>query len=68
MNENQVELTEIYNNSINSNIPSSNERLSFTKFPAVGLRKNYDLTSYIPDSASSGTAISSGLLTTNRNA
>ena len=67
MNENQVELTEIYNNNINSDRPDKQELLSFTNFPVIGLRKNYDYSSYIPDSASSGTAIASGLLTTKRN-
>lgn len=67
MNENQVELTEIYNNSINSDNPDKQKFLSFTSFPVIGLRKNYDYSSYIPDSASSGTAIASGLLTTKRN-
>ena len=67
MNENQVEHTEIYNNSINSDKPDKQEFLSFTNFPVIGLRKNYDYSSYIPDSASSGTAIASGLLTTKRN-
>ena len=36
------------------------EKLSFLKFPSTGMATNYDMTSYIPDSASSGSAIASG--------
>lgn len=66
MDENHVELTEIYNNSIISDNPNDQKKLSFTNFPYIGLRKNYDYSSYIPDSASSGTAIASGIFTTSR--
>lgn len=67
MDENHIELTEIYNNSIVSNNPDTQKLLSFTSFPNIGLRKNYNFSSYIPDSASSGTAIASGILTNSRN-
>lgn len=65
MNSNHVELTEIYNNSINQKDFEKQEKLSFSEFPTIGLRKNYDQNSYIPDSASSATALSSGFLTKN---
>lgn len=66
MDENHVELTEIYNNSIISENPNDQKKLSFSNFPYVGLRKNYNYSSYIPDSASSATAIASGIFTTSR--
>ena len=65
MNINHVELTEIYNNIINGKEFENQEKLSFDKFKSIGLRKNYDKYNYVPDSASSGTAISSGLVTKN---
>ncbi len=61
----QVELTEIYKNSIQYKKPNEQETLSFTKFETVGLRKNYSISNYVPDSAASGTALASGLLTYN---
>lgn len=61
----QVELTEIYENSIKNKEVSKQEVLNFTKFNNIGLRKNYSMTDYIPDSAASGTALASGILTYN---
>lgn len=63
MNINHVELTEIYNNTIKQNDFENQEKLSFSKFSHIGLRKNHDKYSYVPDSASSATALSSGLIT-----
>lgn len=65
MSSNQVELTEIYNNSIENKNTDEQRKLSFTNFPVVGLRKNYSKSSYITDSAASATAIASGVLTYN---
>lgn len=64
MGSNQVELTEIYNNVINDTNYDKQNKLSFSNFPIIGIRKNYDKSSYVPDSASSATALSSGILTT----
>lgn len=63
MNANHVELTEIYNNSIQKKKTKQQERISFSDFSSIGLRKNYDNNTYIPDSASTATGIASGLLT-----
>lgn len=65
MSSTQVELTEIYKNSIQYKEPSAQEKLSFTNFKTIGLRKNYSMYNYTPDSAASGTALASGLLTYN---
>lgn len=65
MSSTQVELTEIYQNSIEGKETDAQELLSFSKFQTIGLRKNYTKTSYIPDSAASATALSSGALTYN---
>lgn len=63
MNINHVELTEAYNNTIKQNDFESQEKLSFSEFQNIGLRKNHDKYNYVPDSASSATALSSGLIT-----
>ena len=65
MNINHVELTEAYNNMMKQNDFENQEKLSFSKFQNIGLRKNHDKYDYVPDSASSATALSSGLLTKN---
>lgn len=65
MATNQVELTEIYNNTINNNLYSKQEKLSFSKFENIGLRKNASGDSYITDSAASATVLASGTLTHN---
>lgn len=65
MSSAQVELTEIYQNSVLNNEINEQQKLSFTQFNTIGLRKNYSGSNYIPDSAASGTALSSGLLTYN---
>lgn len=39
------------------------EKLEFTKFPGVGSADTYDASSFIPDSASTGTSIASGYKT-----
>ena len=63
MNLNHVEMTEIYNNVVNNTELEKQKELSFSKFETIGLRKNYDKYNYVPDSASSATALSSGFLT-----
>lgn len=65
MSNAQVELTEIYQNSILGNNTDKQDILSFTDFPSIGIRKNYSASDYIPDSAASATALSSGTLTYN---
>lgn len=65
MSSAQVELTEIYQNSIVQNKVDDQKTLSFTQFPTIGIRKNYSGTDYVPDSAASATALSSGILTYN---
>lgn len=65
MSSAQVELTEIYQNSIVQNKVDKQEKLTFTQFPTIGMRKNYSGTNYVPDSAASATALSSGILTYN---
>lgn len=65
MSSAQVELTEIYENSIANNNIDKQTVLTFSKFPIIGIRKNYSLSSYVPDSAASATALASGILTYN---
>lgn len=65
MSSAQAELTEIYQNSILGNKTDKQKKLTFTEFPTIGIRKNYSGTNYIPDSAASATALSSGILTYN---
>lgn len=65
MSSAQVELTEIYQNSVENNEITEQTKLSFTEFNTIGLRKNYSGSNYIPDSAASATALSSGILTYN---
>ena len=65
MSSAQVELTEIYQNSIVQKKVDEQEKLTFTQFPIIGIRKNYSGTDYVPDSAASATALSSGTLTYN---
>jgi len=65
MSSAQVELTEIYENSIEYKEPINQEVLNFTNFESVSLRKNYSKDNYVPDSAASGTALASGLITYN---
>ena len=65
MSSAQIELTEIYENSIQNKEVYKQEILNFTKFNNIGFRKNYSMTNYIPDSAASGTALASGILTYN---
>jgi len=65
MSSSQVELTEIYKNSILNKETDEQELLSFTNFATIGLRKNYSKSSYITDSAASATALASGIITYN---
>ncbi len=65
MSSAQVELTEIYQNSIQNKKFDEQELLSFTQFKTIGLRKNYSNDNYIPDSAASATALATGILTYN---
>lgn len=65
MSSTQIELTEIYENSILNKETDKQEKLSFTNFDVIGLRKNYSKSSYITDSAASATALSSGIITYN---
>lgn len=65
MSSTQVELTEIYENSVIRDEPANQKKLVFTEFSTIGMRKNYSAFNYIPDSAASATALSSGILTYN---
>lgn len=65
MSSSQVELTEIYQNSIVNKETDKQVTLSFTDFDVIGLRKNYSKSSYITDSAASATALASGIITYN---
>jgi len=55
----QVNSAEIYANAL-SNKDIRIQQLGFTRFPVSGLTTTYDASSFITDSASSGTAIASG--------
>ena len=61
MSFNAVQLARDANSArLEKQIPSE---LSFTDFDSVGVLTNYDRTSFIPDSASSGTSIATGIKT-----
>lgn len=62
MSQSQVNATQVYLGSKNSNEINLN-RLGFTKFPVVGNATTQDLTSFCPDSASTATAIANGYKT-----
>lgn len=56
----QVNATQMYlGNQLNPDTPNI-KALEFTKFPGVGSADTYDAESFIPDSASTGTAMASG--------
>ena len=55
----QIMATEVYANAIASK-DIKEARLGFSKFPAVGLTTTYDAGTFITDSASAGTALSTG--------
>ncbi|MBN2444887.1 MAG: alkaline phosphatase [Spirochaetales bacterium] len=56
----QVGAAEAYLTALKNDKPDSERELSFTKFPAQGITTTFDLTSIIPDSASTATAIATG--------
>lgn len=59
----QVNATQMYlGNQQSPNTPAI-KALEFTKFPGVGSADTYDAESFIPDSASTGTAVASGYKT-----
>ncbi|MHB8062003.1 MAG: alkaline phosphatase [Ruminiclostridium sp.] len=59
----QVNATQMYlGNQQSPNTPAI-KTLEFTKFPGVGSADTYDAESFIPDSASTGTAVASGYKT-----
>lgn len=55
----QANATEIYLGSLKGNSPQLT-KLNFSKFPVRGMKTTYASDSFIPDSASSGTAMASG--------
>ncbi len=57
----QVQAAQVYRGSVKDGIEP--ELLNFSQFPAVGLNTTYNSESYIPDSASAGTAIACGVKT-----
>jgi alkaline phosphatase len=59
----QISTAEMYLGKKNSPDSLSTEYLSFTKFPAAGSAQTFDAESFIPDSASTATSISSGYKT-----
>lgn len=58
----QINSAQIYLNSKN-NRNGKFDNLSFTKFPAQGMKSTYAADSFIPDSASAGTAMATGVKT-----
>ena len=65
MSSTQVELTETYQNSILENTNDEQEKLVFTKFSTISLRKNCYRSNYIPSFASSAISLSIGTVTYN---
>ncbi|MGX4599655.1 alkaline phosphatase [Faecalimicrobium sp. JNUCC 81] len=63
MSYTQVNAAQVYNGTIKNSNKVEVERLEFTKFPVVGSATTQDATSFAPDSASTATAISSGIKT-----
>ncbi len=59
----QVSLAEAYLSALKGEI--SNEALSFTKFPVMGMATTYSANSYITCSSAAGTALSTGTKTNN---
>ncbi|ADL52221.1 alkaline phosphatase [Clostridium cellulovorans] len=58
----QINATQVYRGN-NTSGQIATKPLNFTGFPAVGLATTFDATSFCPDSASTGTSISSGVKT-----
>ena len=58
MSNAQVQATALYLGSQKSGITT--QHLSFMDFPTIGSMETYDALSYIPDSASAGTAMATG--------
>jgi len=57
----QVGSAEIYQGALNGGeFPDAPRALSFTKFPVQGIVTTHDSSSFIPDSASTGTSIATG--------
>lgn len=58
----QVNAAQIYKGSMSQEEPAISE-LNFAQFPVTGMATTYDDTSFCPDSASTGTALSCGIKT-----
>ena len=56
----QINSAEIYLGSTSNKASSEPTKLNFSKFPAQGMSTTYAADSFIPDSASAGTALASG--------
>lgn len=56
----QVASSEILESALKGGEPDAQRTLSFTKFPAQGITTTHDSSSFIPDSASTGTSIATG--------
>lgn len=59
----QVQLASYYNDAVNGHNSISNKGFGFQSFPATGIISTFDYQSYIPDSASAGSALASGVKT-----
>ncbi|MDF2986625.1 MAG: alkaline phosphatase [Eubacterium sp.] len=56
----QINAAQMYLGNMNSNGTPTIKNLDFTKFPGLGSADTYDAESFIPDSASTGTAMATG--------
>ncbi|RDY27022.1 alkaline phosphatase [Romboutsia weinsteinii] len=63
MSYTQVNAAQVYNGTIKNPDKIELDKLGFTQFPVVGSATTQDATSFAPDSASTATAISSGVKT-----
>ncbi|WP_069999608.1 alkaline phosphatase [Cellulosilyticum sp. I15G10I2] len=63
MSATQANAAEIYLGSLKNSAAPELVKLNFSKFPVQGLKTTYAADSFIPDSASSGTAMASGYKT-----
>ena len=61
----QVSSAEMYVGAQKHGTPPQIHALDFANFPATGVASTYDTDSFIPDSASTGTALASGIKTGN---
>lgn len=63
MSYTQVNAAQVYKGTVENKDGVELEKLGFAQFPVIGNATNPDSTSFIPDSASSATSISSGVKT-----